>query len=109
MRKILLALLAISIIDLGHQAIADMVEATVVFKRGGCRGRFVAESTTGYIYLEWYGGADPSEGDQIVGDIHSYGVKDIFNLTTQRQTRVWIDDFFRSRSRVQEKLREHCG
>ena len=47
MRKILLAVLAILVI--GHGARASMVEATVVFKRGGCRDRFVAKSIGGYM------------------------------------------------------------
>jgi len=109
MGKILIALLVISLIDLSHGARADMAEATVVYKRAGCRDRFVAESATGYILLEWYGGADPSRGDQIVGEIHSYGMKDIFNITTRTKTTVWVDDFMLSRSRVEEKMRQHCN
>lgn len=86
-----------------------MVEAVVVFNKSGCRSRFVAESNLGYVYLEWYGGADPMEGEVLIGELHSYGMKEAYSLNTRRKTQVWVDDYMLSRSRVQEKLREHCN
>src|SRR4051794_16102385 len=58
-------------------ALADAVKGVVVWT-GSCGGRYVAETTLGYVLLEWYGGMDPSKGDVIIGDLNSYGMKDLF-------------------------------
>jgi hypothetical protein len=86
-----------------------MTKAVVVLKTSGCSGRFVAESSSGYILMEWYGGDDPTRGDTIIGNLHSYGFEDIHNITSGSEGRVWIDDYMLSRSRVLEKLADKCG
>ncbi len=45
---------------------------------GGCGSRYVVETPAGYVLLERYGGHDPSNGETIVGDLHSYGMKDLY-------------------------------
>jgi hypothetical protein len=87
-------------------AIADTVKATVVYNKRGCRDRYVVETSGGYAILEWYGGNDPSEGDVLVGDIHSFGFKDLYNLTQNSRTRVWIDDYMLSKYSLQSKFFE---
>lgn len=59
----------------------------------------------GYSLLEWYGGYDPDEGDKIVGDFESYGFKDLYNVSAEREFRVY-DDYYLSKSRVLEKYYE---
>ena len=62
----------------------------------------------GYILLEWFGGSFPQVGDQIVGDLETYGMKDAYNLSRENQTKFWVDEFWLSRDRVLSKLRDKC-
>jgi hypothetical protein len=77
----------------------------VVVTTHGCSGRYVAETSGGYVLLEWFGGRDPSTGDSIKGDLHSFGMKEL--LIAGSQSKAWIDDYYLSKSRVIEKLEEH--
>ena len=82
----------------------------VIFKKSGCRSYFLADGDSGGIYLlEWYGGYDPDEGDEIVGNIKSYGFKDVFYPKRNRTGRVYVDDYMLSRSRATEKIRGKCN
>ena len=63
----------------------------MVHKVSGC-DYFVADGPTGYYVLEWYGGHDPDEGDQIAGTISGYGFKDVFYLNSNSKGRVWVED-----------------
>lgn len=87
-------------------AMADPDKATVVYNKSGCRDRYVVETSAGYAIVEWYGGNDPSEGDVLVGEINSYGFKDLHNETRDRSTRVWIEDYALSKSSLQSKFFE---
>ena len=81
----------------------------VILKPSGCRDYFLADGDSGGIYLlEWYGGNDPSKGDSIVGELKSYGFKDVFYPDSGGSGRVYVDDFMLSRDRAIEKLREKC-
>ncbi len=86
--------------------ISDIFAATgiVVYNKSGCRSRFVVETNMGYAILEWYGGNDPIEGSQLVGDYESYGFKDIFNTTADSELRVYVEDYMLSKSSLQDKF-----
>ena len=81
----------------------------VVLNKSGCSSRYVVETNKGYVILEWFGGNDPKEGNKMVGDFESYGMKTIHNVSVDSETRVWVEDFWLSRSSVIEKLREFCN
>ena len=66
------------------------------------------QRTRGYALLEWYGGNDPSEGDQLVGDYEEYGFHDIYNTTAGEELRVWVEDYWLSKTRVIEKFYNKC-
>lgn len=70
---------------------------------------YIVETNMGYALLEWYGGNDPSEGDVMVGDYESYGMKEIYNVTADSEAKVWVEEFWLSEDRVIEELREHCN
>ena len=72
------------------------VSGVVVFNKSGCRSRYVVETPMGYSILEWYGGKDPSEGSQIVGDFEIYGMKTIYNVTQGSEGQVWVEDYWLS-------------
>lgn len=81
----------------------------VVLKPSGCRSYFLADGDLGGVYLlEWYGGYDPSKGESILGELRSYGFKDVFYPDTGSSGRVYVDDYMLSKDRALEKLREKC-
>ena len=87
---------------------AEVVKGVVVYD-AGCNSRMVIYTSVGYILAEWYGGNTPEKDQVLVGDLNSYGFKDIWNLTRDAASRIYIDDYMLSRDRVIEMLREKCG
>ena len=79
-------------------------QAVVVLVTRGCSSRYVASAAGGFIILEWFGGYSPSKGDRLIGELNSYGFKDIYVANADAFTRAWIDDYFLSQDRVVEKL-----
>ena len=87
---------------------ANAAKGVVVANPSGC-DYYIVETTSGYTLLEWYGGNDPSEGDTLVGDFESYGMKTIYNITADRETRVWVEDFWLSESSVINQYNDKCN
>lgn len=87
-------------------AAASTVKSLIVYK--ACRSQYVAENSMGYVLLEWYGGSDPEPGDVIIGELNSYGFKNVYNLGKDREMRVWIDDYMLSKQRVIDKINSKC-
>jgi hypothetical protein len=82
-------------------------EAVVVLRVRGC-DYFLADGAKGYFLLEWYGGHDPVRGDDLFGEIGSYGFKDVYYVSAKKRGRVYVDDYLLSRSRAIEKLADKC-
>ena len=101
-KKILILLLVLS------PLVLNAAKGVVVFYKSGC-SYYIVEDNMGYTLLEWYGGNDPSEGDTLVGDFNTYGMKDIYNLTVDAETKVWIEDFMLSKDSVLEKYYDKCN
>jgi len=81
----------------------------VLMKPKGCRGYFLADGDYGGVYLlEWYGGYDPVVGDSIVGDIKSFGLKDVFYPERNMSGSVYVDDYSLTKSTAIEKLGRKC-
>ncbi|MEZ5848983.1 MAG: hypothetical protein R3C70_19715 [Geminicoccaceae bacterium] len=106
MRNIL-SLIALLIAGL-HPMNALSAKGTVVYYKSGC-DYYIVETNMGFVLLEWYGGNDPSEGDILVGDYESYGMKDIYNLSADAETRVWVENFWLSRNQVIEDYFDQCN
>ncbi len=102
-----LAVLAVLIAFL-FPSIASAAKGIVVYYKSGC-DYYIVETNMGYVLLEWYGGNDPSEGDTLVGDYETYGMKDIYNLTADSETKVWVEDFWLSKDSVVEKYYDKCN
>jgi hypothetical protein len=83
-------------------------KGTVVYTKSGC-DYYIVDAPSGYAVLEWYGGAVPSRGDVIAGDFESYGFKNVHNLTKDRDTRVWVEDYWLSKSDAIETLYDQCN
>ncbi len=67
------------------------------------KGDFVVESPMGYAILKWFGGSFVYKGDTIKGDFEKFGTATVCNLSTGQEIRVWVDDFWLSRNRANEK------
>jgi hypothetical protein len=98
-------LLIINFVALTGTAYA--AKGVVVYKKGLC-DYFIVETNLGYALLEWYGGYDPDEGDIIVGDFESYGFKEVYDLTTDTETHVWVEDYWLTRSSAIEQYFDKC-
>ena len=88
-----------------HMAVA--AEGVVVLKKSGC-DYFLVETEAGFALLEWFGGYDPDVGDVIVGQIESYGSYDVYDLSTDDELTVWVEDYWLSKSEAIRKYYEEC-
>jgi hypothetical protein len=104
MKVFLLTLLCI-ILDMNF-AKADIQQGAVVWNES-C-DYFIADGPSGYYIFEWYGGYDPSPGDTIVGEIGSYGMKDVFYPSANQSGTVWVEDYLESEDGAWEEIRDHC-
>lgn len=84
----------------------DDAPIRVVLRLSGC-DYFIADGPQGFYLLEWYGGHDPDRGDGILGEIRSYGFRNILYAQGQ-EGRVYVDDYLLGKDRALEKLREKC-
>ena len=101
---------AITFMLLDVAAHAEAVKGVVVYNKSGCRSRYVVNTSLGFAILEWYGGNDPTEGDEIVGEINSYGFKDLYNITQESSMRVYVEDYMLSNTTLKYKFFEKfCG
>lgn len=90
-----------------REAYAGQGQATVVFRKSGC-DYMILENNRGYIVAEWMGGNDPDQGDNIGGNLNSYGTKEFYNLSRNSKTKLWIDDYMLSKDRALEKISDKC-
>jgi hypothetical protein len=86
---------------------AYAAKGTVVYKNSRC-DYYIVETVKGFALLEWYGGNDPDLGDVIVGDFESYGMKTLHNITNDRETKAWVEDYWLSKDKALEKFHEKC-
>lgn len=93
----------ITFVPLTASAASGIVTHTI----DGC-DYFVVEADAGFSLLEMYGGPDPERGDEIVGDIESYGVHKIYNKTNDTELSVWVEEFWLSEDDALEELVEEC-
>lgn len=105
MRLVVCAVLTLMWIAWPWPALAS--KGIVVHYKSGC-DYFIVDAPMGYALLEWYGGGDPSEGDTLVGDFEMYGMVDVYNLSQDNETHVWVEDYMLSKSRVIEKYYDKC-
>lgn len=70
---------------------------------------YVVDTGINCSVVEWYGGSLLSEGDELVGDLESYGFKDIFNLTRKNESRVYIEDYLLDEDEAIERVYELGG
>lgn len=87
---------------------AFAAKGEVAHIKSGC-SYYIVETTMGFALLQWFGGSSPSRGDVLVGNFESYGMKDLYNLTQDSETRVWVDNYWMSKDRAVERYFEKCN
>lgn len=66
----------------------------------------MVDTPSGYSIIERYSGESLNKGDEIAGDLNSYGFTDVYHISSDSETHVWVDDYMLSKSRAMEKLYE---
>ena len=106
MQKILFVFILLSAhFSFANYALAEHAE--ILSYPSGC-DYFIASGHHGYYLLKWNDGYEPSEGDIILGDIDSHGLKDIYYPWKEREGRLYVEDYSMSESRSLEHYKEHC-
>ena len=102
LNSLLLAVVIIALVD-----IAEAARGIVVYKRGS-RDYGIVNGRAGFALLEWYGGNEPSEGDELAGNLASYGMKTLRNVTADVDTIVSVEEYGLSRSSAIERYGSYC-
>lgn len=89
------------------EAANSEAQGIVTLRKPSC-DYLLVETPMGYALLEWYGGNDPDEGDELVGPFEEYGFKDIYNLTADAELRVWVEDYWLGKTSALEQFYEEC-
>ncbi len=100
-------LLLLLLLCIATTATADSVKGMVALANPGC-DYFIVGTNNGYVLLEWFGGSIPCVGDMVYGDIESYGIKSLYNITKDAETRVWVDEYWLSKDRVIDRYLGKC-
>ena len=72
--------------------LANAAKGVVVYNKPDCE-HYIVQTNLGFALLQWFGGNYPNEGNILVGDFESFGMKDIYNITADAETRVWVEEF----------------
>ena len=82
--------------------------AFIIASQGDC-DYFIADGKRGLYLLSWYDGHRPAKDDVIIGDIGSYGTKDVYYPKQDREGRVCVEDYFLSSESAMKQLKDHCN
>jgi hypothetical protein len=67
---------------------------------------FIIEVGCSYTVAECWSTLTPSKGDKLVGDLKSFGFKDIYNKTRDSEIHIYIEDYLLDEDDALEKLYE---
>jgi hypothetical protein len=83
------------------------VSGVITYRVSGC-DYFLVQTQKGYDLLEWYGGHDPDKGDVLVGRYEEYGFHDVLDDTADEPLRIYVEDFWLTKSDALEHLADKC-
>jgi len=92
------------ILFLMYQSLLHADKGTVVKVKDD---KIVISYSMGFLLLEWYGGHLPSNGDVYVGSFNSYGMKELFCISADSETRFWIEEYMADKQDAMEFLYEN--
>lgn len=76
----------------------------VVFVKNG---HYVVSTNNGYSVMEWYGGIDPYQDDQVFGNFDTYGFQNIYDKTMGFEFKVYIEEFGLSKQQAVEWVKRN--
>lgn len=85
-KKTLMLLLIIS------PLLLNATHARVVLSKTAC-SHYLIEEKLGFAIIEWFGGNEPKEGNILVGDFSSKGMRTLNNISANVETKAWIEDY----------------
>jgi hypothetical protein len=111
MKKIYIFLIAIILCSLlvSQSARATSSAGTVYAPYSSCSYFLILDPTGSFSEVEWYGGSFPDSGDVVYGDFQTYGFKDMYDQNKGNNIRVWVDNYWISRSRAAQYLTDKCS
>ncbi len=83
-------------------------EAMVALYNTQCRDYFIAQSKTGYIFIQWYGGYEPKQGDVISGEFNSSGLKSVTYPGFSESEKIVVLDYALSKNEVLDQYIAKC-
>lgn len=108
MKRILLiisAIICLSITSNGFTSTYDTIKGAVVYD--GSSNYHIVSTDKYYVIVEWYSGPDFSKGDNIIGELHSYGFKMVKINGKSNETKVYIENYWPRYETCYEWLKEH--
>lgn len=60
-----------------------------------------------YVIVEWYSGPDFSKGDALTGDLHSYGFKMVTVNKSEKQTKIYIENYWSNIDKCYDWLKKN--
>jgi len=102
MRKIIITIIVITlVVSVILCSVASADKGVVVAGNGN---KYAISYNLGFLLVEWYGGHVPYKGDVYVGNFSGYGMKKLYCLNADSETRFWIEDFMASEDDAWEFL-----
>lgn len=84
---------------------SDGISGVVVYD--GKSDYHIVKTSRFYVIVEWYSGPDFSKGDNITGELHSYGFKMVTVGDNSRETKVYIENYHITYDKCMEWFKEH--
>jgi len=111
MRRVLflISLIIITLTSLSFTEIKKEEKGEVIWI-GKC-DYFIVETSKFYILIENYYGKDIRIGDKLVGDLHSYNFKELYNVRKDDLQKLYIENYWSGKDSCFEWLKNHnkCG
>ena len=84
----------------------DAEKGVVVWLNDDC-DYFIVETRTYFVLTENYYSKDIRKGDKVIGNLHGYGFKELYNVRKDDTQKVYIENYWGSISRCFEWLKDN--
>ena len=88
-----------------YEETSSCLDGEIVYE--GDDDYYIVETRSGYTILERRSGGSLYEGDRIRGELHNYGTTYIIKKNTDREVRVYIEEYMLSDDRAIEWMGDH--
>lgn len=88
----------------------DGVSGTVIWDSNSCDYVVIYTENNWYVIAEKYSGAyNLSVGDKVRGDLIGFGFEDVYCLNKDKEMRLYIDNYYATKSSSEELIRDKCN